>query len=655
MYISYINIYLLLIINNKLKVMGVPGLFANLKKKYQNIIKRKIINTDKLDISTLDHNNDINTLKPYLLFFDFNCLMHPICHLLWKEYSSKNIDNYENFEQKIMVKSLEYLEKVVEYADPSICAIFIDGVCPMSKMAQQRQRRFASIIDKEIMNDIRKKNKINEENYYDTNSITPGTLFMDKFNKFIHNYIASKKDSKIKYIYSSYLEVGEGEHKIINYIKNNETELIDKEIMIYGLDADLIILSLTLTDRFKIKLLREEDQVSFDEFKMMIFDVNKCAESIIIELSNDLSESETLDRSIYLEKYNYIHDFIFITILLGNDFIPANPTLNMRFHNKHIKSINGYDLLIDTYKIIMNENKTEYIVNWTNNRLTINWTIFKELINKLATYEQEYFESARIRYNPSKGEKNIAESEIEIREHLAFTHPDPLKMYYRQANYNSVRKLRYIHHYFGKKVCNCTDETGKTYGSQLYNSKIIDMNDKFYFSKQFSINQSEYDNVIQKYLNTISYIMYYYYQGCPNNMYFHKNISGILLSDLFEYLNKSDNILLDKTIDMFYNNKVYTKITPLEQLLIVLPPKSYNLLPLNIQKMMLSQDSKNILLNEFIINYLPDTKSIKRDYLNKSKLYQSNLIFKMPKHIDIIALISDIQITSIEALRSLII
>lgn len=43
--------------------------------------------------------------------------------------------------------------------------------------------------------------------------------------------------------YSSYLEDGEGEHKIINFIK----KFGDKTCMIFGLDADLIFLSL-LTD-----------------------------------------------------------------------------------------------------------------------------------------------------------------------------------------------------------------------------------------------------------------------------------------------------------------------------------------------------------------------------------------------------------------------
>ena len=618
--------------------MGVPGLFANLKKKNKNIIKKKIIDNIAL---LSNENNNLITLKPHILFFDYNCLIHPVCHLLWKKSNKHDIVKFEN---ELMKKSLEYLEKVLEFAEPDICGIFIDGVCPLSKMAQQRQRRFASVIDKERMNDIRKKNKIVEEEYYDTNSITPGTEFMVRFNDYINNYIKSKKDSKIKFMYSSYLEAGEGEHKIINYIKNHQEELLDKELMIYGLDADLIILSLTLTDRFNIKLLREDETIlikdeaefKFADLKMIIFDVNECAKSIIMELSYNDQNNQS-DDILKSEKYNYIHDFIFITILLGNDFIPANPTLNMKFHNKKIQSINGYDLLINTYKKVMkeiNKETTKYIVTWLNDKLSINWPIFETLINQLATYEQEYFKYARIPYYTQNTDKNIAEQQIELMEKLHFKFSDPLKMYFspkeNTANYNddnfynTVKKPRFLHHYFDSTVCKCIDKTGITYKSQLFDDNIINtdaIDDKFYFDKTFTINNTEYNLIIKDYISTLSYIMYYYYQGCPNNLYYYKHLSGILLSDLYEYLNKNKDSL-DPIMDTFYKSNINVNITPLQQLLVVLPQKSYRLLPFNIKKI-LNKSSKNMLVNEFKIKYLQNTKKIKRDYLNKSKLFYS--------------------------------
>ena len=512
--------------------MGVPGLFANLKNKYPKIVKNilnNIINTSDDPLNNILEENIV--LKPYILFFDFNCIIHPIVHLLWKKYNNLHI---QEFEQKIMYEVMKYTQKIIELANVQNCAyILIDGVCPYSKMVQQRQRRLASIIDKTMINDIRKKNGLSEEEYYDTNSITPGTEFMETFNEYINNFIEDwnkNKDNKMKIKYSSYHESGEGEHKIINYIKQNEELLKDKEILIYGLDADLIILSLTLTKRFNIKLLREKEEVSLDNLNMIVFDVNECAKSIIYELSNEC----IYDNYFSDNNFRYIDDFIFTTILLGNDFLPSNPTVNMKFRNKQVLAVQGYDLLIDMYKKVKHDKPTEFITNMSNNKCNINWLMFKELVDKLAIFEQQYFETARNRCNNNSNKTGI-ELEIDMFNCLGFKIDDPLKMYARYLNYENNRKKRFVHHYFGSKVCNCTDKNGTKYGSQLYN-EMTNINDKFYDDKTLKINQDKYDEVINKYLLTMGYIMYYYYTGCPNNMFYYKYCNGILLSDLSNYL-----------------------------------------------------------------------------------------------------------------------
>jgi 5'-3' exonuclease len=634
--------------------MGVPGLFANLHNKYKKyIIKKKINNDDNKILNTdnlLNISLSIINLKPYFLFFDFNCLIHPICHLIWDEYKDKNI-SLDEFEHKIIMKSTEYMEKVIKYAEPTFCGIYIDGTCPMSKIAQQRQRRFASVIDKEVMNNIRTKFGVKKENYYDTNSITPGTEFMEKFNIYLTEYINEKnKYDGVKFIYSSYREAGEGEHKIINYIKSNKEQFDKKDVLIYGLDADLIILSLTMlkTNDIKIMLLREEDKVSFDNFSMIYFDINMCANCLIHDLTT-LDETEqfpfndTSKQKIMFDKYNnIIDDFVFITILLGNDFIPANPSLNMKFRNKNTQ---GYDLLIDTYKKLFNENISEnkYIVKWTDNKLIINWTFYTELIRELTLFEQLYFIHAKNFNNQlhTKVFKNKADEQIFKMENLIFSHPDPLKMNNPNINYE-IRKKRFIHHYFGGKVCVCTDSNNKKYQSQLLsNAYQIDSN--FYDNKNLEIRQDLYDNKIRTYLKTMSYVMYYYYQGCPDNLYYYNNFNSILLSDLIDYLTNKIKInkYLDNIINTFHKKR-YTHINPLEQLLLVLPNKSFNLLPKNIEKFLRTDKSDNDLLNAFNMFYFP--KNIKRDLLNKTKMFQSTLILSLPSIELIKGLISEQKI-----------
>jgi len=670
--------------------MGVPGLFANLHQKYKhNIIKRMVPPNGIIENSskynnindclkrTNEHplqgcasvpranehigispqlNQQLFNIKTDILYFDFNCLIHPVCHLLWSEYKDKNIST-SDFENKVINKTLEYMHKVIEYVNPSICGIYIDGVCPVSKMAQQRQRRFASILDKEVMNNIRGKNGIAREEYYDTNAITPGTKFMETLSDAINQYIETHR--AIKFVYSSYMEHGEGEHKIINHIKANKDEFRDKNIVIYGLDADLIILGLTLISEFKIMLLREETNVSFDTFNMVFFDVGACAECIINELTTD--KDSIIDNQFVNinNKLNVIDDFIFITIILGNDFIPANPTLNMRFRNK---GTYGYDILMDTYKSLLFDNKIDqqftYIVTWSNKKLIINWHMFVELINRLATYEEQYFENARIYHNNKTNAKNKAEEQIYHFENLMFSHPDALTMHNKYIDYETVRKPRFIHHYFGSNVAKCSqiNINGQSKSKpKLFNSQLLDKNsvlkNGFYNDKKIVINQNEYDIVICDYLKTFSYVMYYYYNGCPDNLYYYKHANSVLLSDLYEYCSKNKNIL-NNIMDTYYGPPKHTLIHPMEQLLMVLPNKSFNLLPKSIEKFLNSTDHNNYLLTQYKHIYFPNT--IKRDFINKSRLFQAALILEIPSLNIIRSLIRDKKITISEAKRCLI-
>lgn len=625
--------------------MGVPGLFANLKKKYPKIIKNPVND----GISLNDILEETIVLKPHILFFDFNCIIHPITHILWKSYNYLHI---EDFEHKIMVTTMNYVQKLVQYANIQDYAyIFVDGVCPYSKMVQQRQRRLASIIDKHAINEIRHKNGLLDEPFYDTNSITPGTEFMEKFNQYIINFINNWNnniDNKIKFKYSSYHEPGEGEHKIINYIKENADMLRDKELLIYGLDADLIILSLTLCKQFNIKLLRENNEVSLDQMDMIIFDITECAKSIVYELSNELIYENYLSD----ENNRYIDDFIFVTTILGNDFIPSNPTVNMKFRNKNEHSVQGYDLLIDMYKKIKQEYPTNFLTLWFNGQFFVDWKLFKLLINELALFEQKYFETVRNRYSNYQN-KTGTELEIDMYQCLAFKIDDPLKMYAKYLNYEKDRKKRFIHHYFGSDVCECKDTNGKKYGSQLYNINI-NINDKFYDNKILNINQEKYDEVIKKYLLTMGYIMYYYYYGCPNNLYYYKYCNGILMSDLYNYLDRN----MDKLIDIYNifkpHKPIIRKILPIQQLLIVLPEKSFYLIPTNVTNIFKDEyQHKNTkqIIKYFKENYLRNIDDIKRDYLNKSKLYQATLIIKIPKLHLINTLLANVYVSKDEINR----
>ena len=100
--------------------------------------------------------------------------------------------------------------------------IAIDVIPPKGKMKQQRMRRHKSVL---------------EGKPWDTNAISPGTYFMNQLNHCLKSFT---NDSVKQIIISDSTERGEGEHKILQYIKKNDIQ----QSVIYGLDADLIMLSM---------------------------------------------------------------------------------------------------------------------------------------------------------------------------------------------------------------------------------------------------------------------------------------------------------------------------------------------------------------------------------------------------------------------------
>ena len=143
----------------------------------------------------------------------------------------------------------------------------IDGVAPRAKMNQQRARRFRTAFEAEenMKNAIEKGLEIPKDDPFDSNAITPGTEFMakltDNLKYFIHKKISEdSRWANVKIILSGHEVPGEGEHKIMEYIrtmKNQPNHDPNSRHCIYGLDADLIMLGL-VSHYPHFALLREE-------------------------------------------------------------------------------------------------------------------------------------------------------------------------------------------------------------------------------------------------------------------------------------------------------------------------------------------------------------------------------------------------------------
>ena len=351
--------------------MGIPRFAYFISNRYPLIIKK--IKGD-LDVPEIDN-----------LYLDINGVIHNVCH-------RHNCDASQISEttKLIYLDACEVIKKIVHIIRPKqLLMISVDGVAPRAKMNQQRIRRFRKELDNAKLLEVEEEKINTEENkakIFDSNAISAGTKFMFNLTLYMKDYILNEKKlnsewSNIEIILSGSDVPGEGEHKILEYIRNykvSEKYNPDTKHCIYGADADLIMLSL-VSHEPNIAILRE------DAFK--IRKREKLEKKGIEIINKDNNENETPYELIlisilreylelefgYLKKkiqFNYdfekiIDDFIFICFFIGNDFLPNLFSFNIEngalghlyeFYKACLPELDGY--LTDKGKINIFRMKT---------------------------------------------------------------------------------------------------------------------------------------------------------------------------------------------------------------------------------------------------------------------------------------------------------
>lgn len=235
------------------------------------------------------------------LFMDFNCLIYHCIPVVY-EMGVK----IEDFESVLITEVVRYTREVVKEVAPSKGVyIAIDGVVPMAKMRQQRLRRFKSVWEKEH---AMHANPEMAQAKWDTNAITPGTVFM----KNLAAALQAMCDEK-GWILSNALEPFEAEHKLTAQWRTGHFKGAD--IAVYGMDADLIVLSL---------LGQYQNQLG----KIWLF---REAPSIDVTVGFEWFSIDLLKGWILQERdYSFILTYCFAMSVLGNDFLPSSLGLKMR-------------------------------------------------------------------------------------------------------------------------------------------------------------------------------------------------------------------------------------------------------------------------------------------------------------------------------------
>jgi len=485
--------------------MGVPGFFLWLLKKYKK--NHFILNLDEIK-------NDFNTKW---LCLDANCLLHPMCFEILA--LNPNYTNTDVLENKMINRCIEYIESLYDNIKPTEgLYIAIDGVAPVAKIKQQRSRRFKSVQDRKMFDKIKIKHNKELTRFWNNSAITPGTIFMTKLTNKI---IGWAKKQSYPIIFSTAQTPMEGEHKILDFIRKREEINKSGSYTIYGLDADLIFLSMA-TQRNDIYLLREANQLNKKETKevLNIIDMEKMKECLVNEIKEMFEENECK-----LSNQEIINEFIFMGYFLGNDFLPHMVTLDIYSNGIPELIKNWVECYQEKYKTIINMDD--------NKKVFINQEMLLLFVEKLADKEEEIL--AKL---PNKKQyrgylpNDPYEKNMKFVETLRFKINDPIRI--GEDSFDEYSE-RYYQHYF--------------YDSSLETRTEV----SFHFIK------------------TILWSTKYYFEGCPSWHYYYPFNSAPFIKDLVVVLKAFD--IKQINFDMG------EPLKPFEQLLTVLPSQSAYLLP----------------------------------------------------------------------------
>ncbi|KAG4306196.1 hypothetical protein PORY_000184 [Pneumocystis oryctolagi] len=595
--------------------MGIPKFFRWISERYpmcsQLITEKRVPEFDNL-------------------YLDMNGIIHNCTHM--------NENKKEVPENEAFIAIFKYIEHLFDTIKPKkLFFLSVDGVAPRAKMNQQRSRRFRAAKEAYDLHQekIRKGEDVPEDPF-DSNCITPGTLFMKRLSEqlkyFINRKVSEDTNWKgIEIIFSGHEVPGEGEHKIMEYIRLSKAQPDYEPNLrhcLYGLDADLIMLGLLSHDPH-FCLLREE--VLFGSLKKKRQELEEQNFYLMhLCLLREYLEMEFQElKDIVDFPYNFekiIDDFILLAFFVGNDFLPHLPKL-------HINE-GALALVFKIYKKVIPK-----AGGYINNAGVINLDRLALVLEELEKHEREEFRSEledKNWFNLKK--KNVYEDHLSKKKQLTMTSKQkrlfleiekivlgdldnlelPLTLFSEKDRYfifkmaddfyvKCIKCVRDNEKYlFFKKrddfeiedieiKANINRELDRYRNAIIMDSEKDDLDkediifeekwmkwkDSYYIEKLgFSINDTEkLKEMTENYIEGLQWVLFYYYRGVSSWSWFYK----------YHYSPKVSDIKRGFGANLTF--KLSSPFRPFEQLMAVLPGRSKKLVPKPFADLMVNEIS----------------------------------------------------------------
>ncbi|KAG7366394.1 XRN 5'-3' exonuclease [Nitzschia inconspicua] len=601
-------------------LFGIPKMFRWLTDQYPDIINNRLEEGLAEDIE-VDN-----------FYLDMNGIIHPCTH--------GNADGELIFldETAMFKKIFLYVDRLYKMVQPTqVLYLAVDGVAPRAKMNQQRSRRFRSAKEAEQLaaelsareNFMGHELSVNSDKQrFDSNCITPGTDFMLKLSLAMQKWVEYKQQTDpfwktgATVIVSGPDVPGEGEHKVMDFIRESQEQYKKdgkatnmygprRTHVLYGLDADLIMLglvthepnfmllrekmSVVMAGRGRNKYRKKKDMMEYTRHDFELLELSSLRKLLAIQFRkfSDQLENYSLDR--------VVDDFVFMCMLVGNDFLS---------HCPHLEIDGGaISLMMTTYIDLLPEWR-----GYLTDREKINPDRFEHFMYHLAVYEEEHFKKRGYEEN-EPGWKLSAENEHDendfygtwyngqptpscaVEANYKGSHPPPSRIATNEGidegNNPELDDVAPVEGSSGNRAFRRRHpgSLARSYRDFYYESKLgwkTEDRERTLFQRRAHVRD---------YMEGLHWNLNYYHNGCASWDWYFPHLYSPLATDMVN-LNEFYHDDPEDAEFKSFKFEIGEPFPSLAQLLSVLPPQSSSLLPSALGELMLHPSSP-------LINYYP--------------------------------------------------